>query len=281
MKKKKGTKTSKSEVLTLPTEKSVPSDNLWDYLILLYGTKKIGKTSMLQHAGEAPFYCMFEPGGKAIGIYQRPVTSWLMFRKIIDLLEKDAAGENKFNPVIIDTVDVAYDCCQERMCFELGIDHPSDLGYAKGWHAVKREFVRQIARLAATGKGIAFVSHNAEKEIKARGGTYDMVAPTMTGSARDVMDKIIDIWVHYDFFGEERWLQILGDDHVQAGHRLETRFKYPDGSPIRYLQCGDSSQETWDNFTAAFDNELDRPDTLPSRTKKKKKKKKRKITRSE
>lgn len=243
----------------------------------MYGTKKIGKTTLFRHAGDA-FYCMFEPGGKAIEIYQRTITNWSMFRKVVKLLEEDAAGENKFNPVVIDTTDVAYDCCQDRVCFELGIDHPSDLGYAKGWHAVKREFVRQIARLAATGKGIVFISHNAEKEVKTRGGTYEMMAPTMTGSARDVMDKIIDIWVHYDFFGNERWLQILGDDHISAGHRLEKRFRYTDGTPIRYIPCGDSSQETWDNFMLGFDNELERPESLPNDGLHKKKKKKKRRT---
>jgi DNA-directed RNA polymerase subunit N (RpoN/RPB10) len=97
------------------------------------------------------------------------------------------------------------------------------------------------------------------------------------------MDKIVDIWVNYDFYGDDRWLQILGDDHVSAGHRLDTRFRYADGSPVRYIPCGLSSAETWENFIQGFENELEKPDALPDRgfheverTKRKRKTKRRK-----
>jgi hypothetical protein len=263
--------------LTLPTKKSVPSDSLWDYLILVYGEKKIGKTSMFAHAGNA-FFSMFEPGGRALEIYQRPVGRWRDFQKYISLLEKDSEEneEEGFNPVVIDTTDVAYDMCLDHVCQRMGIDHPTDAGYGKGWHAVKREFVKQIARLGATGKGVAFISHSAEREVRTRrGGTYDKVMPTMSNQARDVMEALVDIWVSYEYIGNDRWLRILGDDHVSAGHRLEKRFRYVDGSPVRFIPGGTSAEETWENFQRAFDNDLD-PSIVPQRrTKKKVRRKKR------
>jgi hypothetical protein len=265
-------RSSRAPELTLPTERSVPSDNLWDYLILVYGEKKIGKTSMFSHA-DNPFYAMFEPGGRSLEIYQRPIRRWRDFQKYVQLLQKDSTEneEEGFNPVIVDTADVAYDMCLDHACFRLGIDHPTDAGYGKGWHAVKREFIKQVALLGATGKGVAFISHSAEREIKTRrGGTYDKIMPTMSNQARDVMEALVDIWVSYEYIGEERWLRILGDDHVAAGHRLTNRFRYTDGSPIRFIPAGNSSEETWTNFVAGFNNELD-PGQMPRRRKKKKK----------
>lgn len=274
-------KSSRAPELTLPTSKSVPSDNLWDYLILVYGAKKIGKTTMLSHAGRA-FYAMFEPGGRAVELYQRPIRRWRDFVKYVTLLEKDANEneEDGFNPVVVDTADIAYDMCLDHVCFRMGIDHPTDAGYGKGWHAVKREFVKQIARLGATGKGVAFISHSTEREVKTRrGGTYDKIMPTMSNQARDVMEALVDIWVEYDYIGEDRWLRILGDDHVAAGHRLGGRFLYTDGTPIRLIPAGTSSEETWANFEAAFNNELEKPKTLPDDRRRPRKKKKTKSRR--
>jgi len=268
--KRKKKRSSRAQELTLPTKKSVPSDNLWDYLILIYGEKKIGKTSMLSHAGN-PFYAMFEPGGRALEIYQRPVKRWRDFQKYVSLLEKDATenGEDGFNPVVVDTTDVAYDMCLDHVCQRMGIDHPTDAAYGKGWHAVKREFIKQVSRLGSTGKGLAFISHSAEREIKKRsGGTYDKIMPTMSGQARDVMEALVDIWVSYEYIGNERWLRILGNDHVAAGHRLKERFRFTDGTPIQFIPAGKSSEETWANFQRAFDNELD-PGEKPKVRKKK------------
>jgi hypothetical protein len=70
-------------------------------------------------------------------------------------------------------------------------------------------------------------------------------------------------------------MQIVGDDHVAAGHRLEENFNYPDGTPIKYIPGGSSPQEAWDNLELAFANKLPKPDELPLRKKKKVVKKKR------
>jgi len=245
--------------LSLPKAKSKVSDRFWDYTILICGAKKIGKTSLFSHA-ERSFYMMCEPGGKGLAIHQRPCTTWKRFVAYVDLLEADKA----FSPIIVDTVDLAYEACLKHVCWEMGIDHPTDAGYGKGWNAVKQEFRTQLTRLGLLKKGSVFISHSAEREVETRSGkSYSKLVPSMSGQAREMMESMIDIWIMYDYVGDERYMQILGDDHVSAGHRLESRFRYTDGTRIKFIHAGDSSQEAWDNLQAAFSNELERPEEEP------------------
>ncbi len=243
----------KRSTVDLPTERSVPSNKLWDYSILIYGLKKIGKTSMWSHAKSA-FYFMWEPGGSALKLYQRRMHDWQEFKDYVE-----AFIESDFTLGIVDTVDRAYAGCLKSVCERLVIDHPgSQDDYGKSWNAVNTEFADVMDALLHSGKGVVFISHSKIMEIKPRGGgaKYDKIMPTMPGAASAYMDAVVDIWCHYDYNGENRQLKLLGDSEVSAGHRLEEHFKYTDGKRIRVIEMGDSSRESFDNFQAAFDNEL-------------------------
>jgi hypothetical protein len=255
----------------LPTERSTPMESLTDYIILCYGEKKIGKTSMFSHYGDA-FFAMFEPGSKALALYEDTMGSWIKFRQFVKAMEKD----EKHGTIVIDTADEAYQRCMEYVCKKMGMDHPSDEGYGKGWNAVRTEFTRQISRLCRTGKGIVLISHSVEREIKQRqGGTYDRIMPTMSGQARDVIESMTDIWCYYGYDGGDRILWIQGDELISAGNRLDERFRYSDsGERIKQIPMGTSSEESWGAFLDAFNNEL--PDPVVEAPKPRRKKKRRK-----
>lgn len=252
----------------LPSEKSEKVHDLSGFIILCQGEKKIGKTSLWSHA-ESPFFMMCEPGSKGLELYEERITSWKKFRVVAKTLAK---MEHDFKTVIIDTGDLAYDMCLDWVCMDQDFDHPADLGYGKGWKAVKREFVREITRLANTGMGLVVISHVVEREVKTRhSGTFDKLVPTMSGQARDVFESLVDIWINYDYEGSKRIIQVVGDDYVSAGHRLyPDHFCYTDGSPIKQFDAGTSSREAWEQFNKAFNNEMDPP---PPPKKKKKRRK--------
>ena len=63
------TAVAKISGLTLPTEKSKPSSRLGDYTWLIYGAKKIGKTSLVAQFPET-LILSFEPGTKALEVFQ-------------------------------------------------------------------------------------------------------------------------------------------------------------------------------------------------------------------
>lgn len=247
------TSTVVKDEYSLPTEATTPSENLSEYVQLVYGEKKIGKTSMWSHT-PGTFFMMCESGDKALSLFRRPVLKWEDFKAYVYLLERD----RKFTTVIVDPVDNAHVYCTRYVCKKMGIDHPSDENWGKGWSAVREEFTDQINRLTNSGKGVVFLSHATEREIKTRTGVkYDKIVPTMSGSAREVLEGIVDIWAYYTYEDGKRVLVIQGDDHIGAGHRLSERhFRYPSGKRISTIPMGGSSKEAYQNFVAAFNNQL-------------------------
>lgn len=247
----KKTKTAESaEGFKMPTSKNVPPDNLWDYITLLFGEKKIGKTSLLA-AADGTFYFMFEPGAKSLSVYQHLFTRWADFKMAVTAFIKDP----RFTIAVIDTVDLCYKMAEAYTLKRLGIEHASDEAYGKGWSAIRQEFTDQIMRIVNSGKGVVFISHATEKEVTLRGGgKYDKLMPTMPGQARDVIEGLVDIWGYYGYDGKDRVLTILGDDHIAAGHRLEHHFHAPDGTPLREIHMGSSAKEAYKNFIDAFNN---------------------------
>jgi len=239
-------------VLTLPKERSTPCDKLQDYSMLLYGEKKIGKTSLASKFKKA-FFMLCEPGGKALSLYSRPVRNWLEFKTYVRLIIKSSEFEN----VVIDTADYSYEYCFDYVCKKMVIDHPSDEAWGKGWKAVKKEYAAEINKLLHSGKGVIFISHAREEEVEKRGGEkFNRTASTLAGQAKELLEGLVDVWAYYTYEGDQRVMIIQGDDYIDAGHRIEGRFLYTDGTPIRKIPMGNSKDEAYQNFVDAFENKL-------------------------
>lgn len=254
--KRKGEKVIAQPTVTLATEKSKPVLEIGGYSILLYGKKKIGKTTMCQHFPQTHFL-MFEPGAKKLSLYQKPVRTWAEFRQYVKLFQADI----KFKTVVIDPVDIAYDMCMAYVCTKLNIIHPSEADWGKGWSAVRKEFMGEMNKLLNSGKGIIFVSHMREEEIEERGKrSYHRKTNTMSGQAKEAIEGVVDVWCCYDYEGGKRTLTILGDDSNDVGHRLNEepgpRFLYTNGEPVRVIDMGKSSKEAYQNFMKGFNNQL-------------------------
>jgi hypothetical protein len=238
--------------LSLPEGKSEPSDNLQDYSILLFGRKKIGKTTLAAQFKDALFL-MCEPGGKALRIRQVAVKSWLELKGYVDL----AINDKKTRTVVIDTADFAYEYCMEYVCEKLVIDHPSDEGYGKGWNAVRKEFTSVIKNILHSGKGVIFISHSKDEEFKTRHAeSFHKTVSSMPGQAKDVLEGLVDIWVNYDYDGKKRVLILGGSEEVDAGHRVDGMFKDQNGEPIERIPMGRNPAEGYRNLVAAFSNSL-------------------------
>ena len=237
----------------LPLEPSEPSTDLSNYLILLYGEKKIGKTTLMSRMPRTLFL-MFEPGAKALRIHQVPVSTWYEFTAYIDLLEKD----KRFDTVVVDTVDVAYNLCFDAMCTKMMIQHPSDENdYGKSWGVIKKEFMRQLTRLLQI-KGVVLISHSTVSDIKSRTGEgFQYMEPTMSKQAKDFLTGVVDLWAYYGYVGAERRLLIQGDEFIGSGNRLQEEggmFHTADGRPIVSIPMGGSSSESYANLIKAFEN---------------------------
>jgi hypothetical protein len=253
----------------LPEDLNQPSDKLGDYSILLYGAKKIGKTSFAARFPDAIFLST-EPGTKALNVYTVPVKSYKDLNGYIDLLEKDKS--DKFKTIILDTVDIAYEHCYNEICRIKKINSPRDIDdFGATWGEIKGLFQKVVIRLLNTGRGIIFISHDTEREIELRGGNkVDRVQPTMSNQAMSVIEAIVDIICNYRYEGTRRFIQLDGSQTVVAGCRLEEHFVRKGGQPrttgdrIITIPMGNTSQEAYDNFIKAFDNDQELVDVLPT-----------------
>lgn len=242
-----------TEKFKLPTERSEPDDNLGSYTWLIFGEKKIGKTSLTAMIGKA-VHLFTEPGGKALRLYPVVIDNWKKFKKAVRALKKDKT----FTTVVVDIVDPLYPMVEDYTCEKLVIDDLADEEWGKGWRDNRKEFERVFGELLNSGKGVIFISHAQEQKVETRDGTeYDRMMPTMHKRMRELVEGSVDIWAYYTYDKRRRVLQILGDDHISAGHRLEGRFLTPDGRPIRRIDMGTSAKQGWQNVVAAFNNKYE------------------------
>lgn len=243
--------------LTLPDAMSAPIVDLSGYSMLVYGEPKCGKTSLAAEFPENMFF-MFEPGARALSVYQREVRSWKEFREYIGLVEKS----DRFKTLTVDTVDLAYQMCLDWVCKENGWLHPSDAEYGKGWNAVKSEFLSQINRMLKLQRGVIFTSHAAEKDIKTRlGEEYTRIVPTMANGARDICEALVDIWLYMYHEKGERMMRIRGNEQIAAGHRLQGHHF----QGLEVIPAGLDARTAYTNLVAAFNNKY-APSMVPATT---------------
>jgi len=249
-----------SEEFELPTEKSIPKTKIGEFIVLIFGEKKIGKT-MLSSQFPNAFHMMFEPGGKSLEIYQSEFTDWGTFKKAVTKIRSD----KRFDTISIDTVDLAFKSAERYACAKLAIDDPADEEWGKGWRAIRKEFELQIHRLVSAGKGVIFISHSMEREIKTRrGSSSHRVVSTMPKQAGEIIEGLVDIWSCFTYDGDKRILIIGGNEDVSAGHRLDDRFKWK-GESVHTIPMGKSAEEGYKNFVDSFNNKFN-PDSRESKS---------------
>lgn len=251
--------------LSLPTEPNEPSERMGDYSWLIYGEKKIGKTSLVARFPDA-FFMSTEPGTKALRVYSRPVTSWTEFKAYAKLLR---TTKHQFQTVVVDTVDLLYKHCFAHVCKLAGCSHPQEMNdYGKTWDKIGDEFHAGVMSLfGIPDLGVVFLSHDTEKEIELRDGTkIDRVQPTMAKKAHAVIEAVVDVIVNYRYKGEKRFMRLVGAQDTVAGCRIEEHFVRKGGKPrtpgdrIMSIPGGESAQEAFDNLKKAFDNQQELAD---------------------
>ncbi len=214
--------------IELPTEKSKRIEDIGAMSLLLYGSPKIGKSTIANSFPNAMFV-VTEEGHKSMEVYKVGITEWPDFKELCKKLRKDA---HKFRTVVIDTIDLLFSVCETHVCKQHGIDHPSELEYGRGWGFLRDEFQKTLAGLAAPDKrgeipfGLVFLSHAKEVEVKGRITKTTRTVCTLSGTARKVVLPLVDC-VGYCGFGEdaageptkERVVTFAPTEFVEAGDR--------------------------------------------------------------
>lgn len=225
------------------------------YTILIYGDPKIGKTTWCSQFPDSLFL-VTEPGTKGLKVFEIEIPDWSTMRKAVRALEKN---RKRFKTVVIDTADLAYQMCLDYTCVNLGIPYPGEDAqgredYGRSWKAVRDEFISVVDRILRTGRGLIFVSHSQEREMRTRSGvSYDRIFPSMGKQPRQVVEALVDMFFCATYAVDEngspiRVLITQGDETIYAGHRPMAGRSLPALLPL--LEEG-----AYDMFLKAFKGE--------------------------
>ena len=112
---------------------SVISRDLKGKYVLLYGKPKSGKTTAASQFPKS-LLVAFERGYNAIGgIRAVDINKWSDFKTVLRQLEKPEA-QQLYQTIIIDTISIAYDYCEQYICAQNGVQKIADIPWGKFHH---------------------------------------------------------------------------------------------------------------------------------------------------
>jgi len=243
----------------LPQKRNQVDDKtISDFVLLIYGEQKIGKTTLASQFGETLFFS-FENGTGSIPVYAtKPFTDWRQFTFQLDQIEKIiSSGEQlKYDYGCIDTGHAAYDRALEWVCLRDGIQHPGKVkDFGASWKAILNEFSLAHNRIIAAGMGLIVISHSRIRERENRFGTkIDRTEPCFSESAELYYKAICDLVGYYHIVNDKRYLLIMPTEDIVAGHRIDRRFLTVNGDPIHRIPLGNTYEEAYENLEIAFNN---------------------------
>lgn len=225
------------------------SRNMRGYSVFFYGEPKSGKTTT---ASKFPKHLIlaFEKGYSAIpGAMAQPINSWSEFRKVLRQL-KEPEVQAKFETIIVDTADIAYDYCEKYICANAGVDSIGDIGYGKGYTQVGKEFDEALRSIVQMNYGLVLISHATDKTFTDEAGKeYNQIVPTLGTRPRNIVSRMCDI------IGYSRAVQDA-EGHTSTKLFMRGTPRYVAGSRFKYTP--DYIDFTYNDLVKAINDAIDK-----------------------
>ena len=232
------------------------SRDLRGYSVFFYGEPKSGKTTI---ATKFPRHLLlaFEKGYNAIpGAMAQPINTWADFRKVLRQLENDQVKE-RFETIICDTADIAYDLCEKYICANakradgsFGVDAIGDIPFGKGYTMVAKEFDECLRSIVQMGYGLVLISHAVDKTFKDENGQeFNQIVPTLSAKPRNIVSRMCDI------IGYSRAVQ-NNDGVTSTKLFMRGTPRYVAGSRFKYTP--NYIDFTYDNLVDAISTAIDK-----------------------
>lgn len=247
--------------VSLPESLHRPAEDFADYSMLLYGRKKIGKTTLAASFPEALILAT-EPGAKALSVRQIACKSIENVEDAISLLEEqEKAGKQYCKTLVIDTIDLVYEYAWDRVCSDAGVEHARDAkDYGATYKKIRSRFRSVLIRALNLACGTVLISHDTAKEIELPSGeTVERRMPTMASAALQEVEGVVDTIAFYDYAGSKRVLVVRGDESLVAGTRCVNNFLTVDKRQVVSIPLGSSPKEAYGALLSAFANKMKDP----------------------
>ena len=252
--KKKQPVTPKTKYI-LPTKPVEPVHDLGAYSWLIYGPKKIGKSTLASLFEKAIFF-MFEPGAKALRIHRVDCNTWGDGEGYLTTLE-DSPDHGGFKTVVIDTGFEFYQKALRHVCAIENIEYPRNDNFGKDWDKIKVLCRNFHDKIFAMNMGFVVLCHESLREQQTfTGAKYDQVVPLLPKGLDEYYRAVIDNIAWYHYRGKDRFLQIRGTDAAMAGLALQADefFKTPKGEPIHAIPIPADPKGGMKRIQMAFEN---------------------------
>lgn len=144
-------------------------------------------------------------------------------------------ASDRFDFVIIDTVDMAVKMCLDYYTGKANVQHASDMGdYGKGWDiAQNAPFRRLMLRILKTGRGIGFITHTKIEIAKFTSGEKAKKSSTLPTGIMRFCESQSDVIFHGEYGKRrkpnrlrDRILVCEGDMDTLAGNRSGAMLPY-------------------------------------------------------
>lgn len=188
----------------------------------------VGKTTLASNFPKS-LILSFEPGSNGLhNKFVAPVKSWSDYKDFVKQLKRTDPKTkkpillDKYEILVIDTVDEAYKLCEKYVCNEHDAETIKDVGgYGSGYKILDSEFMDSFRELVYYGYGLLFISHETEKlKINDLGQEYTQIVPALSNRPFLLIDKFVDIIGYIreipekknDQITHERYIFLRGDE---------------------------------------------------------------------
>lgn len=135
------------------------STSLRSKSILIFGSPKIGKSTFAAGADKVLFF-NFEDGTEFLPLDTEPIPiqKWTELKAYVKQL-RDPDVQQMYHTIVIDTVTIAAQLCEQYVCLQNGVTHIRDIPWGQGFSMPATEFFNVFHEISMLGYGIIFLAH--------------------------------------------------------------------------------------------------------------------------
>lgn len=221
------------------------SKDLTGKIILLYGKEKSGKTST---AAKFPnsLILAFERGYHALdNIFAYDIDTWAGMLDVLKQLEKPEV-KAKFKTIVIDTIGIAWDKCEQYICAQKGVKEVGQIPYGGGWIQTEKEVNRVLRHIIALGYGLVMIAHAEVKNLtdELTKEEIEKIQPKLSARAKYVVNSVSDVILYVrsvtnpDGNGFTSTAYCRATDRIEAGSRwryMPSQFEFSYENLVKVL----------------------------------------------